>query len=402
MTAYAYKALNPSNQIIDGIIDARDEDAAAESVKKQGLRLFELQARRSGVLVDIERSLQKRQKVKTVDVENFTRNMSTLLEAGLPLLKALTVLEDQVEKPAMREVIQYLRTSVQSGSSFSSALSKHPHVFNNLYVSMIEAGEHGGLIDVSLDRLADFAEKEAALKSKVKAALIYPALIVSVAFIVVSIIMAFVIPTFKELFLSTGKVLPMPTLILMAVSDFFAQYWWTLFVFGAAIYYTLRSWLAGEAGEKWWARTSLELPLYGTLKKREISSRFARTLGTLFQSGVPILKALEICKKTAGNIVVARATDDVIDLVSQGVPFGLAARRLGVFPPMMNSMITVGEETGALEQVLIRIADKQNQQVEVSVQGLLSVLEPAIILFMGILIGFIVIALFLPIITPAI
>ncbi|HBW46471.1 TPA: type II secretion system protein GspF [bacterium] len=396
MPAFKYKAMDSSNKEVSGSIDAANDRIASQQLRERGLRLFEIKASAGGFDIGSYFAKFKKKKVKARDKMVFTRQLSTLLEAGLPLLRGLTILTEQSENPTLREMIEEIKNSVQSGSSFSEAIAKYPDTFNKLYVSMVRAGEVGGVLEVVLDRLAEFAEKDAALMAKVKAAMIYPILMVCVAVTVVTILMAFVIPQFTELFASMGAELPLPTRILINISNIIKGFWWLIFggMFGG--YYGFTAWVKTPVGEKWKDGMILKLPIFGELTRKMITARFARTLGTLIQSGVPILQALSIVKDTTGNVVVGESMESVSAAVTEGEPIAAPLHRLGVFAPMVTNMIAVGEETGALDQMLLRIADNYDMVVEEAVKGLTSLMEPAIIVFMGVTVGFIVLALFMP------
>lgn len=395
MAVFAYKAMDASNREVNGRIDAANEKLASQQLRDKGMRPFQVTAVAEGGIADFMASWKKK-KVKPSDMMTFTRQLATLIEAGLPLLRALTILTEQSENPTLRVMIEEIKNSVQGGSSFSEAISKYPDTFNKLYVSMVRAGEVGGVLEVVLDRLAEFAEKDAAILAKVKGAMVYPLIMVMVAVIVIAILMIFVIPQFKELFGSMGATLPLPTRILMGASAAIGTYWWLIggVLFGAKT--GSAAWFKTEAGERWKDGMMLKLPIFGEMQRKMITARFARTLGTLIQSGVPILQALSIVKDTTGNVVVGSQMDSVAAAVTEGEPLAVPLNKLGVFSPMVTNMIAVGEETGALDQMLIRIADNYDMIVEEAVKALTSLMEPALIVFMGVTIGFIVLALFMP------
>jgi type IV pilus assembly protein PilC len=395
MASFNYKAMDASNKEVSGHIDAANEKLASQILRERNLKPFELKAVAEGGF-DAFMQKWKKKKVKASDRMTFTRQLATLIEAGLPLLRALNILVEQSENPTLREMIEEIKNSVQGGASFSEAIAKYPDTFNKLYVSMVKAGEVGGVLEVVLDRLAEFAEKDAALMTKVKGAMVYPAIMVLVAVTVIIILMAFVIPQFTELFGSMGATLPMPTQVLISISDVIKGFWWALFGGMAGIYFGAQAWFKTELGERWRDGMMLKLPIFGELTRKMITARFTRTLGTLIQSGVPILQALSIVKDTTGNVVVGTAMDSVSAAVTEGEPIANPLHRLGVFAPMVTNMIAVGEETGALDQMLIRIADNYDMIVEEAVKGLTSLMEPALIVFMGVTVGFIVLALFMP------
>ncbi len=395
MATFTYKAMDAANKEVAGRIDAANEKLASQILRERNLKPFELKPVAEGGFDAFMQKFTKK-KVKASDRMTFTRQLATLIEAGLPLLRALNILVEQSENPTLREMIDEIKNSVQGGLSFSEAIAKYPETFNKLYVSMVKAGEVGGVLEVVLDRLAEFAEKDAALMTKVKGAMVYPAIMVLVAVTVIIILMAFVIPQFTELFGSMGATLPMPTQVLISISDVIKGFWWAIFGGMAGVYFAAQAWFKTASGERWRDGMMLKLPIFGELTRKMITARFTRTLGTLIQSGVPILQALSIVKDTTGNVVVGTAMDSVSAAVTEGEPIASPLHRLGVFAPMVTNMIAVGEETGALDQMLIRIADNYDMIVEESVKGLTSLMEPALIVFMGVTVGFIVLALFMP------
>lgn len=393
MPTFAYKAMDAANKEVNGKIDAASDRLASQQLRERGLRVFEVKAVSAGM--DIFASFKK-QKVKASDKMTFTRQLSTLIEAGLPLLRALTILTEQSENPTLRQMIEEIKNSVQGGSSFSEAIAKYPDTFDKLYVSMVKAGEVGGVLEIVLDRLATFAEKDAMIQAKVKGAMVYPAIMVLVAAVVIVILMAFVIPQFSDLFGQMGAQLPLPTRILINISDIIKSFWWAIFGAFGGIYYGAKAWFKTPSGEHWRDAMMLKLPVFGELTRKMITARFTRTLGTLIQSGVPILQALSIVKDTTGNVVVGEAMDSVTAAVTAGEPLANPLHKLGIFSPMVTNMIAVGEETGALDQMLIRIADNYDMVVEEAVKAMMTLMEPAIIVFMGVTVGFIVLALFMP------
>ncbi|MEK8023445.1 MAG: type II secretion system inner membrane protein GspF [Candidatus Hydrogenedentota bacterium] len=395
MPAFAYKAMDTANKEVSGRIDAANEKLVSQQLRDRGLRPLEISAVAEGGMGEFMQKFRKK-KVKASDRMTFTRQLATLIEAGLPLLRALTILTEQSENPTLKQMIEEIKNSVQGGSSFSEAIAKYPDVFNKLYVSMVKAGEVGGVLEVVLDRLAEFAEKDAQLMTKVKGAMVYPAIMVLVAVIVITILMAFVIPQFTELFGSMGATLPLPTRVLISISNVIKTFWWAIFAAIGGMHFGSQAWFKTPAGERWRDGMMLKLPIFGELTRKMITARFTRTLGTLIQSGVPILQALAIVKDTTGNVVVGNQMDSVIAAVTEGEPIASPLHKLGVFAPMVTNMIAVGEETGALDQMLMRIADNYDMVVEEAVKGLTSLMEPALIVFMGVTVGFIVLALFMP------
>lgn len=399
MTVFVFQAFDAGNNAVTGEIAGEDEASAVRALRAKGLRVYALRTARASVRARFERAIGGRRSITFEDREEFTANMAFLLGAGVPMLKALSVLMEQAEKPAMQVLLGDIRAAIESGSTLSEALARHPREFDRLYIAMIKAGECGGVIEPIMERLSAFYSKEAALRSRVLSAMTYPAVVLAAATVVILVMVAFVVPAFEEIFTTTNAPLPAPTLILLALAKGLLAWWWLLLgAFGAA-YLAARAWLRSEAGIRAWARLSLALPLLSRIRRHEITARFCRTLGTLYQSGIPILRALEICGETAANVVVSASLDEVRKLVAEGVPLGIALQRIGVMPRIVSTMILVGEESGSLEKVLERIADKYDHRVEMTVAAVLSAIEPFVIVLLGLVVGFIVAALFLPVIT---
>ena len=334
--------------------------------------------------------------VKEAEISLFTRQMATLLDAGLPLLRALTILQDQSENPKLRELMGNLSSDIQGGSSFSDALSKHKKIFAPLYVNMVKAGEIGGVLEKVLNRLAEFAEKESELRTKIKGAMTYPIVMGVVATSVVTFLMVKIIPTFATMFTSMGVELPLPTKIVMTISDFLVNYWWACILGGVGLVVGTKLYDQPGRGRLQMDKLRLKLPVFGDLILKVAISRFTRTLGTLVASGVPILQSIKIVKDTIGNEVLANVMDDVTASISQGETISKPLHRSKVFPLMVTHMIAVGEETGSLDNMLVRIADNYDLIVDETVSALSSLIEPLMVVAMGAAIGIIVMAMFFP------
>ena len=394
MPSYNYKALNAQRQEVSGTIDGVNEKSVTARLREMGLRPFEIVEQKESKGMSF--SFGKKTKIKSEHLTTFTRQLATLLDAGLPLLRALAILVEQSATPALSELVEHIRTDIHGGASFSESLAKHPKVFNKLYVSMIKAGEIGGVLEVVLERLADFAEKDEALKAKIKSAMTYPVIMIVVASVVVTILMLTVIPSFAQLFSKMKVKLPLPTQVLIFASNAMKNYWYLIFGSIAATIIGLKKYVQTDAGKKQWDTYRLKIPIFGDLQLKVIVSRFARTLGTLLQSGVPILQALEIVRDTAGNVMIEESINKVITSVSEGEGVAPPLHREAIFPSMVTNMIAVGEETGALDSMLMKIADNYDMVVDETVKGLTSMLEPILIVSMGIIVGFVVAALFMP------
>ena len=349
--------------------------------------------------------LFEKKTVKSKTLMIFTRQLATLIDAGLPLLRSLTVLAKQEKDAVLHKTIHALADSVQGGSTFSESMAQHPLIFNKLYINMVKAGELGGVLELVLNRLAEFQEKAQKVKNKVISAMAYPVIVLIIAILIMIFLMAFIVPKFQAIFndMLNGAQLPLITRFVIAISDvvkvmFIPPYLWLSLgaVFGVVIGYKMVTRSVG--GRKFLDRVALATPLFGDLLKKSSISRFSRTLGTLVTSGVPILQALNITRDTAGNEVVADAVSKVHDAVKEGESIVQPLEASGVFPPMVISMVDVGEETGQLPEMLLKIAEVYDDEVDNAVEGLTSLLEPIMIVVLALIVGTIVIALFMPLI----
>jgi type IV pilus assembly protein PilC len=389
MATFTYTARAFNGDLRTATIDASSRDDVIAQLRKQRLSV-----------VKIDQDAAKkvgRGSIKTRDVVIFTRQFSTMINSGLPLVQALTILAEQTDNKALAEVTRKVVFDVESGNTVADALSKHPRAFTNLYVNMVAAGEAGGILDTILLRLATFLEKNDALVRKVKGAMIYPAVIMSVAAIAVVVLLIFVIPVFAGMFASAGQALPLPTRIVIGASGFLRQYWW---IMGAAIIiggYMFKKYYATPSGKLVIDRLMLRMPVLGDVLRKSAVSRFTRTLGTLISSGVSILEGLEITAKTAGNRVIQDAIMQSRSSIAGGDTIAQPLQKSKVFPPMVISMIAVGEQTGGLDEMLSKIADFYDEEVDAAVSNLLSLLEPIMIVFLGVVVGGMVVAMYLPI-----
>jgi len=341
-------------------------------------------------------------RVKSKVLTTFTRQLATLVDAGLPLLRGLRVLEKQERHPLLKKVIFDLSVSIEGGSTFSEALAQHPKVFNRLFVNMVKAGELGGVLEVVLNRLAEFMEKAQKIKGKVISAMFYPVAVITVAVVILGILMVYVVPKFKTIFvdlLGPGEQLPAFTRFVLGISDAIANNFLVTMSILIALFILLQVFIRTKAGRKIFDRFKLNIPVVGPVIRKVAISRFTRTLGTLVSSGVPILQALTIVKETSGNVIVADAVSAVHESVKEGETITAPLETSGVFPPMVISMVDVGEQTGALPEMLMKIADNYDDEVDNAVAAMTSLLEPIMIVFLAVVVGSIVIALFLPLIT---
>ena len=396
MPNFKYKARNNLGKVIEGTIVAENEAGVASALRQKRLEL--VSASPVGGLGSIWAALNRKGgKVTTKDVVIFSRQFSTMVNAGLPILQGLTIVAEQAENPDFRAVMTKVRDDISNGVPLSDAMAKYPKVFSTLYVNMVKAGEQGGILDVIFERLSEYLEKAEGVSRKVKSAMMYPVVVMSVACLVVIFLMVKVVPTFRDVFASFGAKLPAPTQFLIDVSDFLASKKSLLIVvFLFAAWVILTMYRKTKAGAYNWDKMILSLPVFGILAQKAAVAKFARTLGTLIKSGVPIMDALETVAKTSGNLVLERAVFNARDSVREGKTLTQPLKESKVFPPMVTQMINVGEETGALDAMLSKIADFYEDEVDAAVEGLTSIIEPILIVFLGVTIGFIVVAMFMP------
>ncbi len=396
MPTFKYKAKNNLGKIVEGTIDANAESGVAVALRQKRLEL--ISASPAGGLTSLLSALtRKGGKVTTKDIVVFSRQFSTMVNAGLPILQGLTIVAEQAENPDFRVVMNKVRDDISNGVPLSEAMAKFPKVFNTLYVNMVKAGEQGGILDVIFERLSEYMEKAEGVSRKVKSAMMYPIVVMSVAVLVVIFLMVKVVPTFRDVFASFGAKLPAPTQFLIDVSDFLAsKKSFIIVVFLVAVWFAVSMYRKTKAGAYNWDMMILKIPIFGILARKAAVAKFARTLGTLIKSGVPIMDALETVAKTSGNLVLEKAVSNARDSVSEGKTLTQPLKESKVFPPMVTQMINVGEETGALDAMLNKIADFYEAEVDAAVEGLTSIIEPILIVFLGVTIGFIVVAMFMP------
>ena len=393
MPVFEYTARNASTgQILKGTIDVPTRDDVLKHIKQQKMIVVNVREQPKQLSLSFKRS-----GIRTRDIVIFTRQFATMINAGLPLVQSLDILAKQTENKALADVTRQVVFDVESGHTLADAFSKHPKAFSELYVNMVAAGEAGGILDTILMRLATFLEKSDALVRKVKGAMVYPAVIISVAVIAVAVLLIFVIPTFQKMFASVGMVLPLPTRIVIGMSDFLISYWWALILIIIGSAWAFRSYYKTSEGRKRVDQAMLNSPVLGDLLRKSAVSRFTRTLGTLISSGVSILDGLEITAKTAGNRVIHDAVMESRQSIAGGETIAGPLEKSKVFPPMVISMIAVGEQTGGLDEMLSKIADFYDEEVDVAVSALLSLMEPLMIVVLGVIVGGMVVAMYLPI-----
>jgi type IV pilus assembly protein PilC len=392
MPMFEYTARSQTGQIQKGQLDVANKDDVTAYLRKNRLILVSVREAPKQIKFSLGGA-----RVKTRDIVIFTRQFATMINAGLPLVQSLNILASQTENKTLAEVTKAVVYDVESGNTLADAFSKHPKAFSGLYVNMVAAGEAGGILDTILLRLATFLEKNDALVRKVKGAMIYPGVIISVAAIAICILLVFVIPTFQSMFASANLELPLPTRIVIGMSDFLIGYWWVILGACAGAFFGIRSYYATAPGRLQIDALLLKAPVLGDVIRKSAVSRFTRTLGTLVSSGVSILEGLEITAKTAGNQVVHNAVMESRQSIAGGETIAAPLEKSKVFPPMVISMIAVGEQTGGLDEMLSKIADFYDEEVDVAVSALLSLMEPAMIVCLGVIVGGMVIAMYLPI-----
>ena len=392
MPIFIYKS-RVRGKIKSGEVEAEDEKSAISKLKKKSIRVTTVKKKggRSALFGP------KVHKITTRDVVIFTRQFSTMVDAGLPLVQCLDILGKQSDNPTFGETILKVKGNIEIGNNLSESMRKFPHIWDSLYCNLVEAGEIGGILDLIFRRLAEYIEKAESLKKKVKAAMVYPGAILTVAFVVVAFLMVFVIPAFAEMFSGGGQELPGPTQIVMDVSSFFQNQWWVMILGGATFLFVFKKVYATELGNIEIDRIALKLPVFGMLIRKVSVAKFTRTLGTLISSGVPLIEGLDICARTSGNKIVEIAVFKTIEAIKEGETIAAPLSREDVFPPMVIQMIDVGEASGSLDKMLSKIADFYDEEVDTAVEGLTALLEPMLMVFLGIIVGFIVVAMYLPI-----
>ena len=393
MNAYQYTAKDKRGQTVTGVLQAANESEVADILHKKELVVVSVELGRS----QSSKTKHTDKKIKLDDIVIFSRQLATMIDAGIPLVNALGILSEQIEEENLRAVISIVRQDIEAGTSFCDALAKHPVIFSDLFVNMVKAGETSGMLDEVLDRLASYLEKQAALNRKIISSLVYPAVVVSMSIVITSVLLLKVVPTFKGIFDSLGGTLPAPTQVLIFISDLLRKYFlYTVITLGVGIF-LFKKHLKTDKGRYQFDKLTLQAPVFGPLFRKLAVAKFSRTFSTLVKSGVSVLSALDIVSKTSGNKVVEEAVVNCSKSVSDGEPISRPLSKSGVFPPMVTRMINVGEQTGQLEKMLTKIADFYDDQVDSAAGALTSMIEPLVIAFLGVVIGGIVIALFLPI-----
>ncbi len=394
MMTFAYQARDAAGKTITGVTEALNQDNAVSSLMSRGLMVLSIEQRSART------SQKKAITIKGDELVVFTRQLATMVEAGLPLVSALTALYEQADpkrQMRLRSVIGDLTARVQSGESFNEAIARQPRVFSRLYVSMVRAGESGGLLAEILDRLAGFLEASARLRKKVRSAMTYPTIVVVLAFLITAFLIIKVVPVFAGIFADFGSELPMPTQILLDVSAFCQTYWWLVLIGMIGAFVSFKLILSTTKGRDFWDKWKLKLPVFGPLAHKISMSRFSRTFAQLIRSGVPILEVIDIVAETSGNNMVEYGIRRVGQDVEKGDNLATALSREKIFPPMMVRMVGAGESTGKIDEMLEKMADFWDEEIEAMLNALTSLIEPMLIVFLGVVVGGIVIALFMPI-----
>jgi len=394
MITFSYQARDASGKIVSGIQEALNEDNAVTSLMGRGLMVLSLQKKAAS------RSGTKSWTVKETDLVLATRQLSTMIEAGISLVQALTALYEQCDpkrQRGLRNVISDITARVQGGDTFHESIAKHPRVFDRLFVSMVKAGEHGGLLAEILDRLAGFLEASARLRKKIKSAMTYPVIVICIAFAITTFLIVKVVPIFGEIFKDFGAKLPAPTQFLINVSEFIRNEWYFLIAIIVGVFFGLRMLIRSNRGKQLWDRWKLKLPVFGPLVHKICMSRFSRTFAQLIRSGVPILEVIDIVGGASGNCIVETSIKGVGEDVERGDNLSTALSKKPIFPPMMVRMVSAGEATGKIDTMLEKMADFWDEEIEAMLDALTSLIEPLLIVFLGVIVGGIVIAMFLPI-----
>ena len=385
---FEWEGKDKNGKVVRGELRSGGEAMVSASLRRQGIMVTRVKKRRTS----------GGRAIKQKDIAIFTRQLSTMMRAGVPLLQSFDIVARGSTNPKMTKLLTDIREDVETGTSLSAAFRKHPLYFDALYCNLVEAGEAGGILEALLDRLATYQEKTMAIKNKIKSALVYPVAVLVVAFVVLTVIMIFVIPAFEDVFKSFGADLPAPTLLVIAMSKFFVSYWWAIFgfLFGGG-YFFMQTWKRSEKMQKIMDRLLLRIPVFGDLVNKSSVARWTRTLSTMFAAGVPLVEALDSVGGASGNAVFAEATEQIQRDVTTGSGLSTSMQATGVFPTMVLQMCAIGEESGALDQMLGKAAEFYEDEVDEAVKGLSSLMEPFIIVILGILIGGIVVSMYLPI-----
>lgn len=394
MPQYSYRVRNYEGELVTGEAEAQDKGSLEKTLAGQGFIPISVnEIRRS---FDLERFKALFERVLPEDLIIFTRQLGTMYTAGIPFVRSMKAVKEQTGSETLKKVMEKVRADVENGETFANAISRHPRVFNELYVSMVEAGEAGGVLDDILARLSTLLEKDAEIKAKIKSATLYPKIVVGALIAAVAILVIFVIPKFATLYGNFKVALPLPTRILVFISTFFSKYWYIMVLIAIASVISFRFIIKTGAGRNWWDRARLKFPIFGPLSLKASMSRFSMILGTLVKSGIPILLAMEISGRAVGNVIISAEVERVRNEIRGGRALAAAMEEGGLFPPMMTQMVSVGEETGKLDEMLLRVADHLNTEVDYTVRNMSTLLEPMLLSVIFGMVLFLALALFLP------
>ncbi|MBI2930587.1 MAG: type II secretion system F family protein [Planctomycetes bacterium] len=423
MPTFTVEAIDPKGKRVSVTVESSSSAEAVTKVKAKGMKPMNVKEKAeaaapltpagkqapptmAAAAMPVPTTGPKRQKstlflgrVRHKQLTQFTQQLSVLMDAGLPIVRSLKILANQMKPSLLKNIVTEVAEDVETGSSLSEALGKHPKTFDKLYVNMVKAGEAGGVLDVILQRLAGFMERMEALKRKIIGASIYPAVVITIALVVVLAIMKYIVPKFRDVFDSVGVEMPAMTTMLMAISAFIEDFWYVIIATPIVLFFAVKAWGRTRSGRFTLDKLKLHIPVLGVIVRKSVIGRFCRTLGTLLQSGVPILEALNIVKNATGNEVIAQAIGKVHDSIREGESIAEPLAQSGVFDDIVINMIDVGEETGELDKMLVKVADNYDAEVDAAVSAMMSILEPMLIVGLGLTVGFIVISLFLPLIS---
>lgn len=394
MPQFSYRARDYDGELITGRLEATDRGALERDLGTQGLIPISISEIRWAF--DIERFKSSFERVSPDDLVIFTRQLGTMYRAGIPFVRTISAVEEQAENKALKKILISVKSDVEGGSTFANALSRHPKVFNELYVSMVEAGEAGGMLDEILERLSTLLEKDLEIKAKIKSATLYPKIVVGAIIGAAAILVTFVIPKFAALYGNFKVVLPLPTRILVSISILFSKYWYLMAIIAIAAVLSFRFFIKTGRGRAWWDWVRLKFPVFGPLSLKGSMSRFSMILGTLLKSGLPILMALEISGRTLGNVILSGGIERIRGEIRGGAPLAQPMEQSGLFPPMMTQMVAIGEESGKLDEMLLRVSDHLNSEVDYTIRNMSTMLEPILLTVIFGMVLFLALALFLP------
>ncbi len=392
MPLYAYTAIDASGRTVRATIEADNEQLVLAKLRDQSLHCTEIKKASSGMKTSFGKK-----KMKPRSLVVFSRQFATMIDAGIPLVRCLDILTGQMKDPALKEALEAMTADVKGGLMLNEAMVKHPHIFNKLYVNMIRAAEVGGILDQILDRLSGFLEYEAEIKGKIKGAMMYPVLVVIFSQIMLFVLFSFVLPKFKDIFTGMGATLPPVTQALFSVGDFMSKFWWLIILCGIGGFFGVKAWGKTTKGRYTMDTVKLRFPIVGELALKMSIARFSRTFGTLINSGVPMMRSLEITGETLGNVVLSGAIEQTRLAIREGQKLSAPLAASGLFPNMVTTMIDIGEESGRLSEMMVKVGDFYDQEVEAAVKGLTSMIEPMLIIFLGVVVGFIAISIMTPI-----